>query len=998
MNQFIPYYFADHVLARTTVFHPTDYRKGAQYFLNLPFFRSALYVASAGLYRVVENADFNYHNLSEKAKISVLKYINRACFRPIPFGLFSSVSLLKWGDPEGPADQQSKLRLIITPDERLRYIRGKADDVGQETLYETNPTIYCSGGEYRFLRSSLDAEIEKREYYLESADHSYVLEQLLLKCADTGSAQAFINRIIGLAGCTRRDATDYFDFLLDTQILLTAGRPAISGPPNAENIELCLDHAGIRKSDACSDLLEKLRSINADLNAVTGKSLSVEESLLQVTTVSERSGNILDKEIINMLDEGLYCLGQLCTARRPAALKKFMNDFNKHFEGETINLMKVLDPEYGIGYEGATDPASGPLLQTPGIVPKPNDASESIEWTPVKKLLLKKWNKLNTPGSVIELYPDEVNSLSSKTGATYGINVLFRKFGTKVFIENAGGVNTLSLIGRFTIADESISSVAKSLAHEQESADQGMIFAEILHLSDPHIDNINRRDHMWSYEIPITAPSKLPSEYQLRLNDLYVRIAGDRVVLWSEKHQKEVIPRLSTAYNHQMNKLPLFRFLADLSYQYGKTDLTLDLAIMFPGLDHYPRVQFQRAVLHLATWVFTGDELKKSQTTEDENANYQGLFQKYGIPQKFSLVEADQQLVFDRMVVADMALFADCVRNKSRITIKEFLFDAGDENDRYSVPAESSRQYNAFLLPKKGPVVSSPGNGHSLSERWQRKFMPGTEWLYLKIYTGRSSTNKLLRKLSPVLKHRFVQGRIVKWFFIRYEDPAPHIRLRLKIQPKAISDILISLKNTLEKDINQHLIREYQLDVYSRELERYAAEQYELVETHFYASSRLVISVINSRRTLQPYLFAMKTMQDMIDLFVASEEQSDFTRESYEQFLPEFEAADIRYQLDKQYRKLNTEIQQAFQNVDLYKHYGISVAVKHFIRSLAMLRDRLTHADPTYLRALLRSVIHMHLNRIFTFESRKQEMIMYFLLYKYRLTEQGRKKMQNARS
>ena len=47
---------------------------------------------------------------------------------------------------------------------------------------------------------------------------------------------------------------------------------------------------------------------------------------------------------------------------------------------------------------------------------------------------------------------------------------------------------------------------------------------------------------------------------------------------------------------------------------------------------------------------------------------------------------------------------------------------------------------------------------------------------------------------------------------------------------------------------------------------------------------------------------------------------------------------------------------------------------------------------------LLASMIHMHLNRIFNEDSRKQEMIVYYLLYKFLLSEKGRQKKTGLNS
>jgi len=63
-----------------------------------------------------------------------------------------------------------------------------------------------------------------------------------------------------------------------------------------------------------------------------------------------------------------------------------------------------------------------------------------------------------------------------------------------------------------------------------------------------------------------------------------------------------------------------------------------------------------------------------------------------------------------------------------------------------------------------------------------RKFIPGTEWLYLKIYTGVKTSDVLLEEAILPLVTCFLNNNLInKWFFIRYNDPKPHLRIRFEL-------------------------------------------------------------------------------------------------------------------------------------------------------------------------------------------------------------------------
>lgn len=64
----------------------------------------------------------------------------------------------------------------------------------------------------------------------------------------------------------------------------------------------------------------------------------------------------------------------------------------------------------------------------------------------------------------------------------------------------------------------------------------------------------------------------------------------------------------------------------------------------------------------------------------------------------------------------------------------------------------------------------------------QRKFIPGSQWLYFKIYTGVKTADEVLaHTIRPFLRELYAERWIDGSFFIRYNDPDFHIRLRLHI-------------------------------------------------------------------------------------------------------------------------------------------------------------------------------------------------------------------------
>ena len=157
------YHFSDAILLRMPAKTRDAYRaKNLQDILNDPFFRSALYIASPVLYNALRRTDFNAENLNDKERITILKYFNRFCYRPTPFGLFSSVSLIRWGNETNltinqPGDLNIKIQADQSDVGRLGLLLLDALPAHQNPLV-ANPSIYRARDEYRFIRTITDRD------------------------------------------------------------------------------------------------------------------------------------------------------------------------------------------------------------------------------------------------------------------------------------------------------------------------------------------------------------------------------------------------------------------------------------------------------------------------------------------------------------------------------------------------------------------------------------------------------------------------------------------------------------------------------------------------------------------------------------------------------------------------------------------------------------------------------------------------------------------------
>ena len=61
----------------------------------------------------------------------------------------------------------------------------------------------------------------------------------------------------------------------------------------------------------------------------------------------------------------------------------------------------------------------------------------------------------------------------------------------------------------------------------------------------------------------------------------------------------------------------------------------------------------------------------------------------------------------------------------------------------------------------------------------KRSFILGDEWLYYKLYCGKRTAELILVDcIKSLTESLLADGLVDQWFFIRYADPNPHIRIR----------------------------------------------------------------------------------------------------------------------------------------------------------------------------------------------------------------------------
>ena len=128
-----------------------------------------------------------------------------------------------------------------------------------------------------------------------------------------------------------------------------------------------------------------------------------------------------------------------------------------------------------------------------------------------------------------------------------------------------------------------------------------------------------------------------------------------------------------------------------------------------------------------------------------------------------------------------------------------------------------------------------------------RRFAPASEWLYAKIYGSPRVLDRILvEAVQPAIRELQPSGLAKHWFFIRYLDQQPHLRVRLHGPPQRMrNEAWRKLERALRPYLDRGDIWTVQLDTYEREVERYGGHgAIEAAERFFTADSDLTVALI----------------------------------------------------------------------------------------------------------------------------------------------------------
>jgi class I lanthipeptide synthase len=985
-------------------------------------FREAVFLAAPGLEGAMDQWRKDPDSeRGKRAENSLVAYLMRAAARPTPFGLFAGCTTGDVGTATrlALAGRQHYRRHTRLDMDFLWTLANaiEADPVLRAGLrYRPNTSLYQVGD--RLLYAEARHSQRGRAYNLVAVDCTAYLVRVLAS-AGAGAGIDDLAAVLTDGDVSDEEARDYLGQLIDSQLLVADCHPPVTGAASAGEMAAALAPASataeiatrLRQAEAALEVLDaggcgaspdRYRELAASLDglpAAPDPARFVQVDLLTSASAAELSAGVV-AELLSAA-KTLHALAP----RSPDALAAFREQFERRYGTREMPLAQVLDEESGIGLGAVGQQAAdgGPLLA--GLPLTPQHETQQT-WTRRDAFLQRKLALALEQGRR-EIVLSRADADALRTSDQLPLPDAFEVVATiaaesddavgrgeyQVLIGSVGGPSGARLLGRFCHADDKLLGLVRGHLAAEEQVRPDCVFAEVVHLPQGRTGNILSRPVLRDYEIPYLGRSGAPAGRQLPLSDLLVSVRGDRVVLRSHALGREVLPRLTSAHNYAAGGLGVYRFLCALQQQDVVPGVIWDWGPVRRA-PFLPRVVSGRAVLSRMMWNLDESELAVFGLPAGpaQFREVQQLRARRGFHRFVALADADNELLADLDNVLSVEALAHQVRRRTAATLVE-LWPAPD---RLCVTGPEGRFAHQVVVPFARPALGpepSPAEMKSparASAPAIRHFPPGSPWLYLKLFAGPATVDRILLRIAPVLAGWQAAGTIDGWHFIRYGDPEWHLRLRLHGVPgPLLSEVLPRLESLTSPLLATGELWRTQLDTYEPEVERYGGDlAIGHAEHIFHADSEAVLAIIaglpgDAGMELR-WQLALRGMDRLFeDLGLELADKRDLARRCKSGYGREFGAgAAFQHAVSARFRQYRPRMADLLGDTA-----GMPSDVAACMPALTA-RSAAIAADCAELRALTGATIteltvslaHMHVNRLLRSAQRAQELVLYEML------------------
>lgn len=862
-----------------------------------PLLHIALGVASRdireGIARLQCEEGAEYDARTKRAYSRILRYIVRMCSRPTPFGLFAGVGLGQWHTHTDLTLGNPTIRHRLRPDMGwlLTFIQTLEQDkkLLPQLQVMRNATAYIAGS--RLILPSVDVYGTMDNNSL-SLRYLPVVQSIIEKTQSPISYAQLARDVAQEFPDVTKEQIELVLFQLwQAHVLLSTLRPPFTNP---EPTAFVLDQ--IRAIPATQEIQHQLTALLqtiSDVNQqepdrITGQ---VEEIVarqqmlaptyihlpIQIDAALHMQATVVHHQVAEVAAKAAELLLRMGThPRGETALNHYRAAFVQKYGSAEVPLLHLLSSEKGLGPPSTYEqpPREYPLHQN---IPAPA-AQDSVRERALCSLMAQALNAQDIEVTLSDVLLQDLFQWESSDsqGAPALLELYFQIQATSKDEIDQGRFRLVvtgitfggRTMGRFAdLLGENGRAQLQAYMHEEEVLSPEVIFADLTYLpTEARCGNVSLCPPLHRYEIAVNTMPSRSSDQVISLDDLVVSVRNNRFCLRSLRLGKEV--KVSQGNMLSTRFAPnVCRFLLDVSHDALPYPESFD----WGSLRHspfLPRVSYGPIVLSPARWTIRPADIKPIGEGSESLRWFAGLQrwrQQWNVPRYVYLTYLDQRLLLDlEHPLLSQELHTELKKGQHTgvsVLLQEML---PDMTQLWLQDSNGSPYLAEFVAPL---LLRKPGkNNHQEEQRadqqqtrdpraartriideHERNYRPGDAWLYLKLNAPVIFHDELIagpiRELVNTLR---MKNQIQHWFFIRYDSPEPHLRVRFLARKEARQEQIVCEVLEWGHQLAQDSVS-FSIDTYAREVERYGGPQMmNEIEQAFSINSDALSAVIAS--------------------------------------------------------------------------------------------------------------------------------------------------------
>ena len=818
-----------------------------------PRVRRALAVASPSLARDLAGAGAT----GTRARLAALRYLLRMSTRPTPYGLNAGVSLARWGErTELALADGDVVRARLDMGLLMAFVdalEGRIE-VARALAVRAHPMVAVRAGRAvlpeRFADEGEAVQVSVRA-------SAPVLRALALTRAEPAPFADVAATLAREHGVALERAEGLVHGLVREGLLLTDLRPPLTRGAPADHVlarlatipaaapererlaaavAACARWEGL-EADAGADAVAGLaRDLveghgRATVHVDLARPLQGDTIAAAVGREAARAAELLLR--VSSLPEGLRSLN--------AYRDRFLERYGPQAE---VPLPELLDPQLGLG----------PLDLEPDR--RPPEAEERR----ARRLLTLAATALQEGATAVELDDAALEDLGTGGAAQDAFPTVELAFTvaapsraavddgefTLVVSPGIGSYAAGRILGRFAYLFGAAGEQAlRAAAERQEAQTPDALAAELVYAPDRDwLGNMAIRPATRGHEIALDATPGVDRARVIPVEELVVGVSHERfAVRWPRAGAY-----VDVAAGHMLNPSLAPAAATFLAYlrDAGRPLLTAFSWGPAQGFPRLPRVAVGRIVLQPATWRPFGPGAVDASAADTFAEALRAWRERWAVPRHAYVSQGDHRLLVD----LDAPTHVEVVRRlaAARDGYEPVLQEALPGVDDAWLPGPGGTYLCELSVPlalrnaPPEPPPERPAASAAPPARAVRLRPPGTDWLYTKLYAASGVTDELLAgPVRAFAAQALEDGLAEDWFFLRFADPDPHLRVRFR----APADLEPRLSVWAAELVAAGDLASVAYDSYVREVARYGGEAgMEAAEAVFGADSRVAADLV----------------------------------------------------------------------------------------------------------------------------------------------------------